>query len=175
MNLFNFWFAGKSWLQAGKKWLEEAFELVSRYRAENNMSADFMVFLGNGAMLGIQELAEAFGTIQLQNIETEFGMAVTKWVTPFGTFYLKTHPLLNDQDTNRYSMIIFKPENVKFRPLVGRDTTFIADPNRETLMPNSGWYGVDGIKEGWLAEGGWEHHHPRQFMLLHGVGKANVT
>ena len=38
-------------------------------------------------------------------------------------------------------MVIFKPENVRFRALRGRDTTFIEDPNR--LKPGSGFYGVE--------------------------------
>jgi hypothetical protein len=134
--------------------LEQMFRYGSKQR---------VAFCGSGALLGINNLVLANGQFAISTATKSYGIRVTEWVTAFGTLDLITHPLFSYQATNRNSMVVFEPENLRYRFIT--DTTF-EDANTP---------GVDATTEGYLTECGLEYHHPIGWGYLNGVGVDSVV
>lgn len=152
-------YTGKTWLQAGEEWMDTMLELIFRYGSQERLG-----FAGSGALLGIQRLVKATGQFNLTPETQSYGIKVLTWVTPFGTLYLKTHPLFSFHPALRNQIVIFEPKNLKYRYIT--DTTFKPDKS-------SGWTSIDGTKEEYLTECGLEHHFPISCGILRGVGVDN--
>lgn len=156
-------YSGKTWLQAGKKFINTYFAQLFRY-----LKGEAVAFVGDGALLGILELAEAYGDIQMTTNQKDYGVMVTEWHLPFGTVYFKTHPLFSHETAFQNLMVLLSPRNIRFCPLINnkknRDTKF--DPKME--MP-----GTDGQIAGYHTEAGWKFYFPNQGMVLQGIGKDN--
>ena len=54
-------YTGQTWLEGGKAWLDEFMELIFRFGSD-----DRLVLAGSGAILGINKLAETYGTYELK-------------------------------------------------------------------------------------------------------------
>lgn len=156
-------FTGQDWIVGGEQWFNERLEEIFRFGRR-----DKMAFAGSGAVLGLQRLAEAFGTTNLLPGATEFGLAVRDWVTFFGTIRIFTHPLFSFESTNRNSIVIFEPEEMVFRFV---DDTFFKTDRSET---EGGLGSRDGRLEAWLTEAGLEFHFPEAWGYLTGVGLDNT-
>jgi hypothetical protein len=147
-------------------WLEQAF----RYG-----SAEKMGFCGNQAMLQIQRAIRLSTNANyiLEQGQKEFGMNVTRLVSPFGTVVLKTHPLWNQlvggttggtayMGLNAWLAILDMEEFV-YRSLTDSDTKYEADIQANDL---------DGMKSGYLTECGLEIHHPDAHFVIKGLSGA---
>jgi hypothetical protein len=169
-NVFNFYtstetgIAGKSWLARGKRWLDEKLEQVFRYGRDTKLA-----YCGSGALLGINQLAEEYGTIQIQTRQASFGIKVGEWVTPFGTLLLKTHPLFSYEPTDRNAMVVFEPENLEEQYIT--PTKFKPDP----YLEKAGFNSIDAIKEEYLTETGLRYNFPKTAAFFNGVGRNNTT
>lgn len=155
-------YAGQTWLQGGEHWLDTNLEVLFRFG-----KMDKLAFCGSGAMLGITRLVKSLGMTTLTESTTSYGIRITTWRTPAGTINLMTHPLFSYETTMRNTMVIFEPENLKYRFI--DDTTFIDDP----LKMSKGWTRRDGVKEEWLTEMGMEYHHPVSWGYFTGIGTDN--
>ena len=83
--------------------------------------------------------------------------------------YIKTHPLFSYDATTRNAMVIFEPQDLKYRFIddtmfMGMDVTKVS-PSHERM---------DGTKEEWLTECGLEFHHPIKGGFLTGFGQKNT-
>jgi len=154
--------AGQSWTQDGELWLDNRLEQVFRYGKTEKLG-----LIGSGALLGIQRLAKAGATLNMEVAQVDYGISVIKWVTAFGTLNLKTHPLFSHEPTNRNSLLILEPDNLVYRYI--DDTFFINDADK---LKNTHPY-LDGVEEGYLTEAGLELHHPETFSFLNGLNKDN--
>ena len=154
---------GKTWIATGGgiDWFNSMLERVFRYGGKERLAV-----CGNGALLGIQRLAMAHGTFNLERIPNKFGMDIRQWVTPFGTVYLQTHPLWNQQAMMRHRMALLEPQAYRYRYI--QDTKFFPDPDG-----NNKGNRIDGKNEEWLTECGLEFHHPETHGILDGVGLDN--
>ena len=150
--------ATTTWVAGGEDWLNGKLEQIFRYG-----SGDKLAFVGSGVLLGIQALVKA-GVTYTFNRETIYGYNVTQWVTPFGTINLMTHPLFSFEPTNRFSMMIFEPNGLKYRFI--DDTDFYGDGDKQ----NTGAGRKDGFDEEFLTEAGLEYHHPMAWGYLNNVG-----
>jgi hypothetical protein len=159
-------YAGKTWIQGGKDWLDSKLSTIFKYGGDTRM-----VYAGVGAILGLNRLAEQYGTIQLRPGTAEYGIKVMEWITPFGVIYLKRHPLFSYETADNYSMVLFEPKNMKYRYMKGRDTHFRPDDR----LKKGTWTDKDAIKEGWLTEGGVEMHIEPTFGYFRGVGQDNTV
>lgn len=159
---------GKAWLDdgGGEDWLDAMLMNVFLYGRESKMA-----FCGNGALLGINKLAKAGAHIQITPTTIGYGIKVSEWITPYGTIYLKTHPLFNYETTLRYSMMIFEPENLAYRFI--DDTQFYGEGGK-TAAEGTGAGRKDGTDEEFLTEAGLEYHHPYTAAFLNGVGQDNA-
>lgn len=153
-------FAGKRWVDrdGGSLWLKQQIELAYRYGDNTRVG-----FSGSGALMGLETMAEALGTINLSTGAKEYGIEVTTLKTANGAMPLKSHPLFSQHALLRNRIYFLGPKNVRFRPLGSRDTKFEKDPQF-----------FDGKKEGYRTEGTFEFGNPKEFMVLEGVGCDNV-
>jgi hypothetical protein len=159
-------YAGKTWVQGGKDWLNTKLAAIFKYGSDTRM-----VYGGVGAILGLNILAETYGNIQLTVAQAEYGIKVMEWITPFGVIYLKRHPLFSYETADNYSMVMFEPKECKYRYMKDRDTHFRPDDR----LKKGTWTDRDAIKEGWLTEGGFEWGIEPTFAYLRGVGQDNTV
>jgi hypothetical protein len=144
-------------------WLDKKLEIIMRYGEPNKVA-----FCGSGALLGIQRLAQVAGHMNITPMTTAFGIQVLRWITPFGTVDLRTHPLFTQDPQLRNDMVILEPKSVVWRPLVNngenRDTHFIPSG------PKGSNNGKDATEEEFLTEATIELHHPLKHGYLTRVG-----
>ncbi len=158
---FNTDYSGQTWLQGGEDWLDEQMEVIFRYGASEKMA-----WCGSGAVLGIQRLVKNSGHYNIEKNEGAYGIKVLSWITPFGVVHFKTHPLFSFEATNRNVMVIHEPKDMKIRTIT--DTMFEGE-NPEAR----GYTKIDGTKEQYLTELGWEYHHPNGWGYLKGFNTDN--
>jgi hypothetical protein len=101
----------------------------------------------------------ATGKLQIEQGETTFGLAVTKYVTPFGILNLVYHPLLEGAVYGGYG-IVLDVANIKYRPLQGRDTKL-----ETNIQANDADQRVDQ----YLTEAGLEVRLPKTHAVVTGV------
>jgi len=159
-------YSGKTWLQAGKKFLNTYIMQLARYLT----GGECIAFCGDAALLAINDLAEAYGDISLTTKQKDYGIEVTEWHIPGMRVNLKTHPLFSHETTHQNMMVLLHPRNVKFAPLVGGGENFHTKYQMDLQVP-----GVLGKHEGYLTVGGWKFYFPNQFMVMYGVGQDNVN
>ena len=158
-------FSGKNWESGGKKWLDERLEILFRQGEPNKVA-----MAGNGALLGINQLAERHGEIKLTTFQTQFGHQVRQWVTVFGTINILTHPLMTRETMFTNDMVIFEPEQLKYRFIT--DTVFLEGTEFQT---KGGQAFQDGEESGFLTEGTLELHNFNRHGILKDVGKDNTV
>lgn len=154
-------FAGDAWLTGGEEWLDAQLEQIFRYGRTEKLA-----ICGSTTIRAINQLAKQSGQINLEPMTTDYGLQVVAWLTPYGTIYLKLHPLFSHEPTDRRSMIILEPEKIKWRYI---DDTFFRNDDEKSSRNR----GRDGTNEEFLTEGGWEYHHPQAFGYLTGFGLEN--
>jgi len=161
-------YSGKDWDEAGggEDWLEAMLETVFRFGA-----AEKLALCGSGALLGINKLARSGGHINLVPRATAYGIKVNEWITPYGSIFLKTHPLMSQETTTRYAMALLEPKNLTYRFIT--DTTFYGEGDAKQAGPGTNSGRKDATNEEFLTECGLELWHPDTFMILDGVGKDN--
>ncbi len=155
-------YAGTTWIQntGGVLWFNTMLEQMFRYG-----DTEKLAFCGSGALLGIQRLAMANGTINLVPTTTAFGIQVVEWITPFGKLYLKTHPLFSYDAVTRDMMVIFEPSKINYRYIT--DTTYYPDGLKD--HPGRGGGRLDGLDEEYLTECSLEMTNPYGCGLLTGL------
>ena len=135
-------------------------EMYSVFDYETGLGAgdERIVLCGNGALNVMNKAAETSGQVQFTEQIKLYGYNMTKFVTPQGTFYFKTHPLMNVHARYTNSMFIIDPTAIKWRPL--RDTHF-----EDNIQNNDS----DTNKGQWLTEGGVEFRHLKTMKYLGNV------
>jgi hypothetical protein len=120
-----------------------------------------IIFAGNGALNALNKvvLQDAATRINFDGVVDLFGMKLMRWITPQGTFAVKSHPLLNTHGRYTNSMFVINPAGLVYRPL--RDTKF-----EDNIQANDS----DTRKAQWLSEVGLEVHHEETMAYL-----GNVT
>lgn len=153
-------FSGKTWLQAGKKFMDKYLAQLFAY-----LPGEAFGWCGAQALLALNELAEAYGQIQLKVRQVSYGIMVTEWITPFGTLYLKTHPLFSHETTTSRLLVIYHPKNVRFAYLVGGGKSFRTKFETNMQIP-----GQHSQVDGYYTAGMWKFYFPNQFMIMRNLG-----
>jgi hypothetical protein len=161
-------YADTTWLNGGETWLDTYLEQLFRYG-----SGEKLVLAGSGAILGINQLIKNNNNIQMAMTPKTmaYGINVWEWVTPFGTIFMKTHPLFSYDSTTRNMMVLLEPKDLKFKYIT--DTTFYGEKGKTTGEGNNS-NRIDGTKEEFLTEGGLEMHWPIKCGIANGVGLDNT-
>jgi len=157
-------YTGKNWddVGGGEDWLDAYLELLFRYGRQEKLA-----LAGSGALLGLNKLARAGSHFEISTATKAYGIKISEWVTPFGSIYVKTHPLFSEEATLRNSILLLEPENLKYRFIT--DTKFFGEGGSTAAAGTNGGR-VDGSEEEYLTECGLEFHHPSTMMFLNGVG-----
>lgn len=165
-------YAGLNWTQAylgqtaGEHWLKTYLEQIFRYGADSKLC-----LCGSGFLLGIDALAMTGGQVQLQPAQKIYGMQIREWITPFGSIYMKTHPLFSYDATTRNMGVILEPKELTYRYI--DDTQFYSESKSKTHSEGYGQRRIDGINEEYLTECGLEFGLPQKCAVLNGVGLNN--
>ncbi len=156
-------YSGKAWTAGGETWLKAMLEQIFRYG-----SGDKLCLCGSGFLLGIDALASASGYINLQTNQKSYGMNIREWITPFGTIYMKTHPLFSYDATTRNMGIVLEPKELTYKFI--DDTTFYGESSSKDHSIGTGQGRIDGLDEEFLTEAGLEFGLPQKCAVLNGVG-----
>uniref|UniRef100_A0A6M3JTT1 Putative capsid protein n=1 Tax=viral metagenome TaxID=1070528 RepID=A0A6M3JTT1_9ZZZZ len=165
-------YAGQGWTDAlgsstaGQVWLDNFLEQVFRYGAEEKLC-----LCGSGFLLGIQALAQAGGTINLAPTQKIYGMQIREWLTPFGSIYMKTHPLFSFDATTRNMGLLLEPKELEYKYI--DDTSFYGESSSKQHSSGYGQRRIDGLNEEYLTESGLEFGLPQKCAVLNGVGLDN--
>jgi len=161
-------YAGLAWNAAGGggTWLRAMLEQIFRYGAEEKLC-----LCGSGALLGIEALAMAEGQMNLSTGQKAYGMSIREWQTPFGSIYMKTHPLFSHDVTTRNLMVIIEPKELEYKYIT--DTTFYGEGSATQHPSGYGARRIDGTNEEFLTECGLEFGLPQKCAVLNGVGLDN--
>lgn len=159
-------YAGQTWAAGGEAWFKGMLEQIFRYGSDSKM-----IFAGSGVLLALDTLAMASGTIQIVPGQKTYGMAIREWVTPFGSVYLKTHPLFSHDVTTRHMAVILEPKELEYRYI--DDTQFYGESSNKTHPEGYGARRVDGTNEEFLTECGLEFGFPQKCGVLTGLGQDN--
>lgn len=157
-------YAGDTWLQSGEHWLDTQLAEMFKFGKREKLA-----FCGDGALLALNRIVKNGGDYMFTPTTKAYGIQVVEWVTPLGKINLVTHPLFSQEPTMTNTMVIYEPENLKYRFI--DDTTFYSDD----MKKNSGWTRRDGLKEEFLTEAGLEYHHPIGWGYLTGFGSTNTA
>lgn len=161
-------YAGLDWTAAtgGIVWLKAMLEQIFRYGANEKLC-----LCGSGFLLGIDALAQQHGQINLQPAQKVYGMEITRWITPFGSIYMKTHPLFSYDATTRNMAVILEPKELGYRYI--DDTNFYGESTSKSHPEGYGNRRLDGTNEEYLTECGLEFGLPQKCAVLNGVGLDN--
>jgi len=146
----------------GQRWLDEAFEQIFRYGAQEKL-----MLCGSGAVMGINRLAASQGAINIAPKETTWGLDVHKWVTPFGVINFMTHPLMSLDPVLRNTGLLMEPREIIYRFI--DDTTFFSESGK-TRAEGTGHNRVDATKEEFLTEAGLEFGLPQKCGIFYNIG-----
>lgn len=135
-------------------YLERAFRVTS------NKANEKLLLCGSGALGVINNIAEGSSTMNVVPGEEAFGMDLTRWITPHGTVYIKTHPLFTQHPRWRYHALIIDVRNLVYRYLTGRDLT---------KLINRQGNGQDRRVDEFLAECGLEVHHGQTHFWIKNI------
>lgn len=155
-------YAGQTWLQGGEDWLDTQLAKMFKYGKREKLA-----FCGDGTLLALNKIVKNGGDYTFTPSMKSYGISVVEWVTPLGKINLVTHPMFSQEPTMTNTMVIYEPDNAKYRFVT--DTTFYDDK----LNKNTGYTRRDGIKEEYLTEAGLEYHHPAGWGYLTGFGSNN--
>lgn len=159
-------YAGQTWAAGGEVWFKNMLEQIFRYGADEKLA-----LVGSGALLGIDALAMAGGQINLQPAQKTYGMNIRRWITPFGTLNMKTHPLFSFDATTRNMMVVLEPKEIGYRFIT--DTTFYGESSAKKHPEGYGHRRIDGTEEEYLTECGLEFGLPQKCAVLNSLGLDN--
>jgi len=116
-----------------------------------------LILAGNGFLNTLNKLARNSNSSRINHVETVkfYGMELAKWVVPQGTFFVKTHPLMNTHGKFKDSAFILNPPALVYRPL--RDTK---------MQDNIQAPDADTRKGQWLTEAGLEINHEKTMAYI---------
>jgi hypothetical protein len=131
------------------------------FRMTNNKTSEKLAFVGSGAMnILTQMFASKIVQMQKPPAGETYGMELTQVILPFGTLWLKTHPLFSENSIWRNAMLIIDVPNLRYRFLAGRDTELLRD-----RQPNN----ADYVELEYLTECGLELNFPESHMYIQNI------
>ena len=123
-----------------------------------------LCFCGNRFLLVLNLMAEARGDLNLTPGAELYGIKIIEYVTPFGTVYLKNHPLFNELTVHTKLGLFIEPKRIIYRYLAGNGV------NRDTkYMKNIQANDADQTKDEYLTEAGLEVQNEETHGVLKNV------
>lgn len=109
-------------------------------------------FCGNGALIELNKIVakDTNSEVQFGQVIKLYGMELRELILPQGTFYLRTHPLMNRHTVYTKSMFITDFSAIKYRPMKERDTKAYDDIQNK---------GEDAKRGYWMTDAGLSVHY----------------
>lgn len=132
-------------------------------------------WVGNRALLTIQQIIRKNSSFNIQSGLKEYGMNVSRLVTPFGEIVLKNHPLFNIMPggTTGGSAYYGRDSWVMSMDMANLQYVYLKDSDIKPdadLTPK----GMDGAKGGYIGEVSLEVHHPLTHGIIKNLAKAKA-
>jgi len=139
--------------------LDDTYKLFD-YNAEG-AGNERLVFAGNTWLNRLNKFVKnsSSSRINYNGTVNVFGMTLQRYTIPQGTWYVRSHPLMNTNTLFTNGAFFINPAGLRWRPMRGRDTHF-----KDNIQAND----ADTQKGQWLTEGGCEFHHLKT-MMYHGL------
>ena len=151
----------------GERFLDGVFEFLFRYGKQERL-----ILCGNSALLAFNNIAKASGSINIAPKAETWGLDIRRWVTPFGTLNLMTHPFFNDSPIERSMALVLDPAQLKFKYI--DDTSFFGEDGKNRAT-GTGHNRIDGLKEEYLTEAGLSFGLPQVCGVIYNVGKDRTA
>lgn len=148
--------------------LEKNLEICFRYG-----SSEKMMFGSNLILLAVEQAIRKNSFYKIEYGLKEYGMKVSRFVTPFGEIVFKVHPLFNQQQggTTAGAQFLSIANNGYILDMANIRYRYVDDVKYEKdLTP----VGLDGLKSGYLGECGLELHHGLSHMVWKGITGGTV-
>jgi hypothetical protein len=114
-----------------------------------------LMMCGNSFLTSLNKLAKAGMQVRADEVVRLYGMELTRYIIPQGTFYLKTHPLMNVMPGYSKCAFIIDPAALKYRYM--QDTV-----NQDNIQAPD----ADEQKGQWITECGLEVRHQKTMGFL---------
>jgi hypothetical protein len=132
---------------------ENTLENVFRYG-----SSEKILLAGSQAINQLNQMVKKVSVMNVVPAEESYGMKLQYYVTPFGTLYIRMHPLLSIHPTYKSWGLIVDLDKLVFRYV--DDTTF---------RPNIQLPDTDGRKDEFLTEAGLEAQHQKSHCVVKNI------
>lgn len=126
-------------------------------------SSEKLLLLGSTALLVLENMARAY-SYQWADVgkQDSFGMSMRRWITSFGTVYIKEHKLLSKSSTFKTWGFLVDTQNITYRFVQGRDTEWFQ--NRQDN-------GADRFIGEYLAEIGFEIQNEYESAIFKNINQ----
>ena len=114
------------------------------------------LFAGSKVVQALSKIA--YGNLQTKSKDKTYGVAISEYVTPFGTINIVSHPMFVQDYAG--SAFLVDLESFKYRYLENRDTKL-----RTGIQNND----IDGVVDEYLTEAGLERKQAPRHAYLYGV------
>jgi len=154
------------------EWLEAKFELIFREGSDEKVA-----MCGAKALSAINTCVRKNSSYQWTTGEKQYGMKVTRLVTPFGELVFKTHPLFTQNTGGTTGGSAYYGMNTWAFILDMKEIEYVYMKERDVqYQGNLAAVGQDALKSGYIGECGLELHHPSVHFLLTqlNTGKEDV-
>lgn len=163
-------FTGDTWNQGAYDFLKRLMLRLSRWSGN-----DKQVYMSSAAMQDVLDVFESMSNVMISTDHKDaWGFDVTRIKGLNCTLNLHQHRMFNVIPAYSRAMLIVEPKLISWRPKRGRDITFIDSKGARALAQrggNDGWTWRDGVKEGWIADGGIQYDNLEAMAYVDGVGQ----
>ena len=164
-------FSGKTFDAYGWDFFKLLMNHLAKWSGE-----DKEVYLSTQTYQAITDMFEANATITIDsNHKDAWGFKVTQIRGLNCNLNLHQHALMNVNPAYSKAMLILEPKQIEWVPKAGRDITFINSTGAAAIASrkgnNDGFTWRDGVKEGWMADGGILFNNIEAMAYIDGVGE----
>jgi len=122
-------------------------------------STEKLALCGSTALKVLTQIAKDGSQLNMEpGAERVYGIRLKRYVTAFGDLLVKMHPLFNEYDDWRKTMLVLDPRQLRYRYI--RDLQYLT--NRQNP-------GDDAVIDEFLVECGLEVHHAESFGILRDI------
>ena len=158
-------YTGTTWAQNGWDFMGNFAEVVGKYSVNQELD----LWCGVRAFQAIQDLMEAQTSVEITPFtKDEWGFRIRKIHGLTATFNLHLHKDWSIIPSLQHCMACIDPAGCHYVPYQGRDLTYVADMKQQNT---NGWTWVDGMKSGWMMEGGFAWERLSSMAIVDGVGQ----
>lgn len=151
--------------QVTMDWFEQQAIEIFRYGSDEKVMVG-----GNRALTAINQAVRKNSSYEIVTGQTEFGIKVTRIITPHGELVFMNHPLFSEMSSGVTQSVAYNAwdANALVLDMAGFRYRYLEKSDLQ-WQDNLEQPGQDGKESGYIAECGLELHHPDTHFLLTGM------